>query len=172
MFDYLKADLQRFAPGKEATLRQVVAGMASPGFQAILCYRFFHWCHRHNIPTQPLRYFVERLVEITTGVSIPACCVIGKGLRIHHFGGIIFHPSARLGDNCTIYHEVTIGDRGGEGRAATIGNDVLIGAGAKVIGAVSIGDRCIVGANAVVAKDMPEGFVATGNPARFQPRKD
>jgi serine O-acetyltransferase len=85
-------------------------------------------------------------------------------LRIHHFGGIIFHPTVRIGKNCTIYQNVTIGDRGGSGGAAVIGDHVLIGAGAKIIGEIRIGDYCRIGANAVVTKDMPEhsmAFVST-----------
>jgi serine O-acetyltransferase len=170
MFDNIKADLDRLSTNGEVTLRQFIAGVVSPGFQAVLCYRFFNWCHQRGIPTQPVRYCVERLVEVTTGVSIPACCTIGKGLRIFHFGGIILHPTVELGENCTIYHEVTIGERG-DGKAAKIGNNVLIGAGAKVIGRLSIGDFCVVGANAVVTKDMPRGYVAIGNPATLKLRK-
>jgi len=148
----------------QATPRSFIAGLLSPGFQAILVYRFFNWCYRHRLPSQPLRFFCERVIEITTGISIPARCRIAGGLRIHHFGGIILHPTAEIGENCTLYHEVTIGDRGGYGGAARIGSNVLIGAGAKIIGEISIGNNCTVGANAVVAKDMPENSIATGNP--------
>lgn len=172
MFEKVKADLGRLAPHGKTGLRTVVAGLVSPGFQAILVYRFFNWCHGRGIPAQPFRFIVERFIEVTTGVSIPACCDIGKGLRIHHFGGVIFHPTARLGENCTLYHEVTIGDRGGSGGAATIGNDVVIGAGAKIIGELSIGDDCVIGANAVVTKDMARSTVAVGNPAQYRPRKE
>ena len=72
---------------------------------------------------------------------MPACCKIGKGLRIHHFGGVILHPSVEIGEHCTIYHQVTIGDCGGYGGAAKIGDGVIIGAGAKIIGEIEIGDR-------------------------------
>lgn len=168
MFENLKADLARLSPSGTATPRTIVAGMLSQGFQAILVYRFFNWCHRKGIPGQPLRFFCERFIEITTGISIPACCAIGKGFRIHHFGGIIFHPSVEIGENCTLYQGVTIGDRGGSGRAARIGSNVLIGAGAKIIGEIAIGDDCVIGANTVVTKDMPAGTVAVGAPCRYR----
>lgn len=172
MFEKVKKDLERLHPEDKRSFRVFIAGLLSPGFQAILVYRFFHWCRKHNIPTQPLRYFIERLTEITTGISIPACCKIGGGLRIHHFGGVIFHSTAELGSNCTIYHEVTIGDTGGSGDAAKIGDNVMIGAGAKIIGEITIGNNCVIGANAVVTKNMPDNTLAIGNPAQIKPRKD
>lgn len=168
LLENIIADIKRLHPSGEFSFRGLVAGLLSQGFQAILVYRFFNWCHKNNIPTQPLRFFCERFVEITTGISIPACCTIGKGFRIHHFGGIIFHPTVCLGDNCTLYHGVTIGDCGGCGGAATIGDHVMIGAGAKIIGEVTIGDGCKIGANAVVTKNMPPGSVALGASCRYR----
>ena len=144
--------------------------MLSQGFQAILVYRFFRWFNVRRIPSQPFRFIFERFVEITTGISIPVECDIGKGLRIHHFGGIIFHPSVKIGDNCTVYHEVTIGDRGGTGKAARIGNNVLLGAGAKIIGEIEIGDNCVIGANSVVRESVPENSYVMGNPAIIKKR--
>lgn len=172
MFDTIKADLRRLSPSGKASSRIFLSGMLSQGYQAILVYRFFHWLHCRGMSGQPLRFICERFIEITTGISIPACCRIGKGFRIHHFGGIIFHPSVEIGENCTLYHGVTIGDRGGAGKAAKIGKNVLVGAGAKIIGEISIDDNCIVGANAVVTKDMLAGSVAAGNPAQYRQRKD
>ena len=172
MFDYIREDLKRFSGTKAVSLRTVVAGMLSQGFQAILVYRLFNWLHLRGFSGQPVRFMCERFIEITTGISIPARCKIGKGLRIHHFGGIIFHPEVAIGNNCTLYQGVTIGDRGGMGGAATIGDDVLIGAGAKIIGPISIGSNSIIGANAVVTKDMPSDTVAVGSPCQFKPRSD
>jgi serine O-acetyltransferase len=172
MFEFLKSDIGRLKEGENTSFRTLVAGIVSPGFQALAAYRFFNWCHRNGIPSQPLRYFVERLVEITTGISIPACCKIGKGFRIHHFGGVIFHSTVEIGDHCTAYHQVTIGDRGGSGGAAKLGNHVLIGAGAKIIGEIAIGDRCKIGANCVVTKNMPPDTVAFGNPAQYRIRSE
>ena len=172
MLENVKKDIRRLYSDKDTSMRELFAGFLSPGFQAIIVYRFFNWCLGHRIPTQPFRFIVERMIEITTGISIPAACRIGKGLRIHHFGGIIFHPTAELGQNCTVYHEVTIGDRGGRGGAAKIGDNVMFGAGVKVIGEVVIGDNCVIGANAVVTKNMPDNTLAIGNPAQIKPRKD
>lgn len=162
MFDLVTSDLKRLSPDGKASSRILIAGILSQGFQAILVYRLFNWLHLRGVSGQPIRFIFERFIEITTGISIPAGCRIGKGFRIHHFGGIILHPTVEMGENCTLYQGVTIGDRGGSGRAARIGNNVLLGAGAKIIGDIIIGDDCVVGANAVVTKDMPAGTVAIG----------
>ena len=164
MFENIKEDLKAL-DGGEYGLRTLVRGLLSQGFQAILVYRFFSYLDNKGIPAQPVRFCCERFIEITTGISIPAACRIGKGFRIHHFGGIHLHPSVVIGDNCTMYHHVTIGDRGGSGKAARLGNNVLIGAGAKIIGEITIGDNCKIGANSVVNKDLPNNSIAIGNPA-------
>jgi len=161
------ADLARFkeeGPG----LRPVIRGILSQGFQALFVYRVFRWLFERRVPAQPFRFFAERLIEITTGISIPAEASIGKGLRIHHFGGIIVHPQAVIGEGCTIYHEVTLGDLGGRGGAPRIGNGVLMGAGAKVIGNIEVGDNSVIGANAVVLTSVPAGHLAVGVPAVVQ----
>src|SRR6266511_5566353 len=79
-----RADMARFCE-EDRSLRALVRGVLSQGFQALFVYRVFRWFYERHIPTQPLRFFVERFVEITTGISIPAQTRIGKGLRIHHF---------------------------------------------------------------------------------------
>jgi serine O-acetyltransferase len=172
MFENIKADLQRFSDtGGTINLRIFIRGIFSQGFQAVIVYRFFHWLYENKIPSQPFRFILERFIEITTGISIPAGCEIGPGLRIHHFGGIIFHPSARLGKNVTLYHDVTIGDKGGYGGAATIDDNVLLGAGCKIIGELSIGKNSIIGANTVIVKDIPEDCIVYGNPAIVKRKK-
>ena len=172
MFEYIREDIVRFKSGHGfAAVRSTLRGLLSQGFQAILVYRFFSWLKRHKIPGQPFRFVFERFTEITTGISIPAECRIGKGLRIHHFGGIIMHPSVSIGDHCTLYHGVTIGDRGGTGGAAQLGHNVMVGAGATIIGEIQIGDDSVVGANTVVNKDVPENSLVYGNPSVFVTRK-
>jgi serine O-acetyltransferase len=165
----LAADIERLRE-ERTDLRTLVRGLLSQGFQAIFVYRVFHWFYERGIPTQPLRFFVERFIEMTTGISIPAEVQIGKGLRIHHFGGIIIHSEAVIGEGCTLYHGVTLGDLGGWGGAPLIGNDVLIGAGAKILGNVDIGDHCRIGANAVVRTSVPPYCIAVGVPAVVKER--
>ncbi len=172
MLENIKSDLARLSSSGKPSPRTLIAGLLSQGFQAILVYRLFNWLYRKKLPGQPLRFIFERFIEITCGISIPACCRIGQGFRIHHFGGIIFHPSTQLGENCTFYHGVTVGDSGGSGNAATIGDNVLVGAGAKIIGEITIGNNVTIGANTVVTKDVPDNTVVVGSPVRFLPKKD
>jgi len=163
------ADIARFredGPG----LRPVVRGVLSQGFQALFVYRAFRWCYERHIPTQPFRFLIERFTEITTGISLPAQAQIGKSLRIHHFGGIIVHSEASIGEYCTLYHGVTLGDLGGWGGAPHVGNHVIIGAGAKLLGNIEVGDYCHIGANAVVRTSVPAGCLAVGVPAVIKQR--
>jgi serine O-acetyltransferase len=166
----VQADLHRFREEGDS-LRVMVRGLLSQGFQALIVYRIFRWFYERRIPTQPLRFFVERFIEIITGISIPAQAKIGKGLRIHHFGGIMLHSTAIVGEYCTIYHGVTLGDRGSWGDAPRVGNRVLIGAGAKLIGEIVIGDDCVIGANAVVHTSVPTCHIAVGVPAVVKKRE-
>ena len=158
------ADVNRFRE-EDDSVRTLIRGLLSQGFQALLVYRIFRWFYERRIFSQPLRFFVERLIEITTGISLPAQATIGKGLRIHHFGGVIIHSAAVIGEYCTIYHGVTLGDCGGWGGAPSIGDRVLIGAGAKLIGKIVVGDDCVIGANAVVLHSIPPRHLAVGVPA-------
>lgn len=165
MFDYIKTDLHRFF-NEDGGLRGMVRGILSQGFQALLVYRFFRWFHVHGIPTQPIRFLIERIIEIITGISIPAEAEIGKGLRIHHFGGIFFHPRVKMGEYCTIYQGVTLGDKGGYGGAPSIGNNVLIGVGSKVLGPITIGDNAVISANSLVIRPVPDNAIVLGVPAK------
>ena len=165
----VKADIGRLQE-EDSSLRVLVRGLLSQGFQALLVYRVFRWFFERRIPAQPVRFFCERFIEMTTGISIPAEASIGHGLRIHHFGGIIIHSAAIIGENCTIYHGVTLGDRGGHGGAPRVGHRVLIGAGAKLIGEIEVGDDCLIGANAVVHESVPSNHVAVGVPAVIKRR--
>jgi len=165
----LRADLARFDE-EGLGVRGMVRGLVSQGFWATFVYRFFRWFHERHIPTQPFRFFVERMIEITTGISIPAQVTIGPGLRIHHFGGIFLHDKVVMGKECTLYQGVTLGDLGGSGGVPTVGDRVIIGAGAKLIGPIQVGDDCHIGANAVVCTSVPSHCVAVGVPAVVKPR--
>jgi serine O-acetyltransferase len=163
-FETIAADIDRLRENDHG-LRALIRGLLSQGFQAVLVYRIFRWCHERHIPTQPLRFCIERFIEMTTGISIPVQAQIGKGLRIHHFGGIFIHSDVVIGTGCTIYHGVTLGDLGGYGGVPRVGDHVMIGAGAKLLGSIQIGDHCRIGANAVVRTSVPDGCVAVGVPA-------
>src|SRR5262249_43128373 len=108
----------------------------------------------------------HRFWGVVSGAEIPINSTIGGGLMIPHPNGIVIHPEARIGVNCIIFQQVTIGGEGGT-EVPAVGGAVLLGAGAKVLGGVVIGDRARVGANAVVLRDVP---VAAPPPARPPPR--
>ncbi len=165
------ADIKRFNE-HEKGLRPLLSNIFSLGFAAVLVYRIFSFFNRLGIPTFPIRFPIEKLVEMFCGISIPASVKIGPGLRIHHFGGIVIHDSAEIGKNATIYHNVTIGLKTDDGKcAAKIGDNAYFGTGAVVLGEITLGNNVRVGANAVVLKDMPDNSTAVGNPAKIIVRK-
>lgn len=110
----------------------------------------------------------HRFWSIVTGADIPLNCSIEGGLLMPHPNGVVIHPEAKIGPNCLIFQQVTLGMRKGE--VPTLGGHVDVGAGARVLGAITIGDHCEIGANAVVLADMPPWSVAIGIPATIRPR--
>lgn len=110
----------------------------------------------------------HRFWSVVTGADIPLNCQIAGGLLMPHPNGVVIHPDVKIGPNCLIFQQVTIGHR--NGGVPTIGGHVDIGAGAKILGAIAIGEHAVVGANAVVLKDVPSGFTAVGIPAHIRRR--
>jgi serine O-acetyltransferase len=176
MLENFRADLKHFAslgdPGESTSgvFRRMVL---TQGVWAVAVYRFGRWVHTDapRAVALPLKlpYLVAtKLIEMATGIRLPARAEIGPGLYIGHFGGIIVHADTVMGENCSLSHGVTVGTRGG-GRheVPRIGDRVYIGAGAKVLGKVTIGHDARVGANAVVLDDVPPGATAVGVPARI-----
>ena len=112
----------------------------------------------------------HRFWSAVSGADIPLNCKIGGGLMIPHPNGIVIHPDARIGPNCLILQQVTIGT--GSHGTPTIMGHVDMGAGAKVLGNVTLHEHCVIGANAVVLKDVPPGATAVGVPARIVNKAD
>jgi len=148
-------------------------GLFAQGFWALLVYRLSY--PRTNCKVRALRIVwrlvnvtLQKIIEILAGISIPETASIGRRLNIEHFGGIIIHGSAVIGDDCQIRQGVTIGNRGSDDPmgAPNIGNRVDIGAGAKLIGRIRIGSDVRIGANAVVTKDVASNSIAVGIPAK------
>ena len=108
--------------------------------------------------------------SVVSGAEIGLDCEIGGGLLIPHPNGIVIHPKVRIGPNCLIFQQVTVGTTR-KGGVPQIGGHVDIGAGAKILGCVSIGDHVLVGANSVVVDDVPSGATVSGIPARRADRK-
>lgn len=106
----------------------------------------------------------HRFWSIVTGADVPLNCQIEGGFQIPHPNGIVVHPDAKIGPNCLLFQQVTIG--AANGGVPTLGGHVEVGAGAKLIGAITIGDHAMIGANAVVTTDVPANATAVGIPAR------
>lgn len=111
---------------------------------------------------------ILRRYQFKYGIEIPYNTKVGKGLLIGHFSGIFVHPKTIIGDNCNIFQNVTIGEvtRGGNLGVPTIGDNVIIYAGAKVVGGVKIGNNVSIGVNCVVIKDIPDNSVVVGIPGK------
>ena len=110
----------------------------------------------------------HRFWSIVTGCDLPINSEIGGGLLMPHPNGIVIHPACKIGPNCLIFQQVTLGSNGsstGSG-VPTLGGHVDVGAGAKILGPITIGDNVVIGANAVVLTDVPANAVAVGIPAR------
>jgi serine O-acetyltransferase len=166
MFENIRADFK--AHGRDA---------GAQGFWVMVIYRFGRW--RYGVRPALLRKLCSfiykvlyKFIQIVTGVELPCEATVGRNFVIDHFGGIIVSGYARFGDNCRIRNGVVVGLRRVEEPAApVIGNNVDIGAGAKVLGPIRIGDNSIIGANAVVIEDVPENSIAIGVPAIVKPRR-
>lgn len=129
-------------------------------------YYLANWLYHHHIPVLPR--LLKLLMFFLFNAVIPYQARIKSGCILAHGGnGIVLHPGVSIGHNVLICHQVTIGGAGKNKNVPVIGDDVYIGAGAKIIGPVSIGNNCVVGANAVVVKSVPSGCVVAGIPARI-----
>jgi len=138
-----------------------------PGFHALLVHRFSHWFWTRGFHwTGRLLSHVGRFL---TGIEIHPGAAIGRRFFIDHGMGVVIGETAQIGDDCTLYHGVTLGGTSwSKGkRHPTLGNGVVIGAGAKVLGPIVVGDGARIGSNAVVVKDVPPGATAVGIPARI-----
>lgn len=138
-----------------------------PGFHILISHRMAHWFYRHRL------FFIARMISqigrFFTGIEIHPGAKIGNKLFIDHGSGIVIGETAEIGDCCTIYHNVTLGGTGKEKgkRHPTLGENVLIGTGAKILGPFRIGDNAMIGANAVVLNEVPDGATVTGVPGRI-----
>ena len=142
------------------------------GLHAIILYRVARALERLYIPVVPR--LVMSVARTLTGVEIHPAATIGRGLFIDHGTGVVIGETAVLGNNVTLFQGVTLGGTGKERgkRHPTIGDNVVIGAGAKVLGNIQIGSDSIVGANAVVIRDVPEHSTVVGVPGRIAKIKD
>ena len=163
----LWSDAKNMAAKDPAAKNVVEVVLLYAGWHALLWHRpaHFFYCHRLFF----LARLFSQLGRFFTGIEIHPGATIGNGLFIDHGMGIVIGETAEIGDNCTIYHGVTLGGTGKDTgkRHPTIGNNVLIGAGAKVLGPIRVGDNAMIGANSVVLKEIPPDTTVIGIPGRM-----
>lgn len=166
MFKNLIYDLDSIKERDPAARGRLEIFLLYSGFHAVLYHRIAHFFYRHKMK------FIARLISqnarFLTGVEIHPGATIGRGLLIDHGAGVVIGETAVVGDNCTIYQGVTLGGTGKDvgKRHPTIGNNVMIGSGAKVLGPFTVGDNVKIAAGAVVLNAIPDGATAVGVPAR------
>ncbi len=167
MFQALNETLEAYQRRDPAARSKLEIFLLYQGVHAILYHRLAHWLYRHN------RKFLARCVSqwsrFWTGIEIHPGAKIGRRLVIDHGMGIVIGETAEVGDDCLIYHGVTLGGTGKDQgkRHPTLGNNVLVGAGAKVLGPFRIGDNARIASNAVVLSEVPPDATAVGIPAQI-----
>ena len=166
MFDRLREDLQCFKDRDPAARSSLEIFFLYPGFRAVRMYRRAHWCYTHKL------FFLARLISQRcvrkTNIEIHPGATIGRRFAIDHGTGVVIGETAVIGDDCLLYQGVTLGGTGKDHgkRHPTLGNNVLVGAGAKLLGNFTIGDGAKIAAGAVVLRNVPENCTAVGIPAR------
>ncbi|MEB2344564.1 MAG: serine acetyltransferase [Deltaproteobacteria bacterium] len=160
MFDQVRADYHRHG-----------RSLLNPALWAMVVYRFGRWSLARR--TRAARWVTSKVygllflgVELATGITLNREAIVGEGFHLVHSGNIKVHPGVVIGDRVGLMHDVTLGTNMGRGGVPQLGNDVFIGAGAKILGAVTIGDGARVAANSLVVSDVPPGATAIGVPAR------
>lgn len=171
MFATLKEDIQVVSERDPAARNAIETLLACPGLHAILCHRVNHWLWKKKL--RLLARVAAHISRFLTGVEIHPGATIGRRLFIDHGMGIVIGETSEIGDDCSIYHGVTLGGttwRKGK-RHPTLKNGVIIGAGAKVLGPITVGVDARIGSNAVVVKDVPDHATVVGIPGRVIAQK-
>ena len=164
---HLLEDIRAYKRNDPAARSAIEVVLLYNGLHATIDYRIAHWFYRHRC------FFIARAIsqwsKMWTGIEIHPAAQIGKGLFIDHGMGVVIGETTEIGDNCTLYQGVTLGGTGKDcgKRHPTLGNNVLVGCGAKVLGPLTIADNCKIAAGAVVLTDIPENSTAVGIPARI-----
>ena len=155
MLKAIRQDLQAVFDRDPAATSRLEVILTYAGFHALLIYRIAHWLKIHGVPFVPRA--LSQLARWLTGIEIHPSAKIGTGFFIDHGMGVVIGETAEVGDYVTLFQGVTLGGTGKERgkRHPTLGNHVVVGAGAKILGGIKIGDNVKIGANSVVIKNVP-----------------
>ena len=167
MFKDLKETIEAYKARDPAARSSLEIYFLYPGLKAVRSHRKAHWCYEHNLKF--LARFISQRSRHRTGIEIHPGAKIGKRLVIDHGMGIVIGETAEIGDDCLIYHGVTLGGTGKDvgKRHPTLGNNVMVGAGAKVLGPFRVGNNARIAANAVVLREVPDNATVVGVPGRI-----
>lgn len=167
----IKNEVESVLERDPAAKNSVEVFLLYSGVHALLAYRVSHklYLSKQYFPAR----LVSQLAKVVTGIEIHPGATIGKGLFIDHGTGVVIGETSEIGDNCTIYQGATLGGTGKDigKRHPTLGNNVMVGAGAKVLGPVRLGDNVKIAAGAVVLCDIPDNSTAVGMPAKVVRQK-
>jgi len=166
MFNGIKKDIQAVFERDPAARNLLEVILTYPGVHAIILHRLAHFLYKKKLFL--LARIISQINRFFTGIEIHPGAVIGHGFFIDHGMGVVIGETTEIGDNVTIYQGVTLGGTGKEKgkRHPTIGNNVVISAGAKVLGSIKIGNNVKIGAGSVVLKDVPDNCTVVGIPGR------
>ena len=163
----IKDDLAAAQERDPAATSKLEVILTYAGFHAMLAYRIAHRFHTWGVPIIPR--VISQLARWLTGIEIQPAAKIGRGFFIDHGMGVVIGETTEIGDHVTLFQGVTLGGTGKERgkRHPTLGNHVVVGAGAKILGGIKIGDNVKIGANSVVLKSVPPNSTVIGVPARI-----
>jgi cysteinyl-tRNA synthetase len=167
----IRGDYRAVFERDPAARNRIEVFLAYPGFHAIIIHRLTHMLWNAGIPVIP-RFF-SHIGRFLTGIEIHPAARVGSGLVIDHGMGVVIGETAEVGENCLLYQGVTLGGTGKEKgkRHPTLGDNVIVGAGAKILGAITIGNNVMIGANSVILKSVPDNSICVGVPGRITKKK-
>ncbi len=167
MLDRIKEDIQSIKERDPAAKNTFEIILTYSGLHALVGYRLSHWFYKNKYFT--VARVISQFFRFLTGIEIHPGAKIGKGLFIDHGMGVVIGETTEIGDNCLIYQGVTLGGTGKETgkRHPTLGDNVMVGAGARVLGPFKVGNNVKIAANAVVLEAIPDNSTAVGVPARI-----
>ncbi len=172
IYKNMQSELSSIRERDPAADSNIEVALLYSGYHAVLAYRIAHILHIRGYKVAAR--LISQTAKFFTGIEIHPGAKIGKGLFIDHGTGVVIGETAEIGDNCTLYQGVTLGGTGKDvgKRHPTLGNNVMVGAGAKILGPFKVGDNSKIASNAVVLSEVPSDSTAVGIPARIVKRRN